>query len=364
MVDVSIADPELGPEERERVLSVLDSGQLADGDVVRAFESEFADYCGTDHAVATTNGTTALQTALEAAGVEPGRAVVTTPFSFVATGNAVRFAGGIPLFADIDPETYNLDPHSVEERIRATDEEVAAILAVHLYGCPADMDHLRDIADTYDVALVADAAQAHGAEIDGQRVGSLADVSSFSFYPTKNMTTGEGGMITTDREDIADAAERFIDHGRGTDTYEHVELGHNFRMTNLEAAIGRVQLQRLPEFNRQRRENARLLTERLAGSDVETPTEPDGRRHVYHQYTVRCDDREGLASALESRGIGTGIYYPTPIHQLDAYDGFAANAPRAEQASNEVLSLPVHPNVDEDDIDEIATELTALHTTV
>jgi len=350
---VPIADPAIGAEERERVLTALESGQLADGPEVRAFESEFADYCGAQHGVATSNGTTALHAALHAVGVEPGDAVVTSPFSFVASANAIRFAGGEPVFADVRADTFTLDPDSVERMIRARDGEVDAILAVHLYGLPAAMDRLREIADDYDVPLVEDAAQAHGAEFDGRRVGSLGDAAAFSFYPTKNMTTGEGGMITTDDAEIARAAERFVNHGRSADGYEHVELGHNFRMTSLAAAIGRAQLERLPEFVAARRRNAALLDEALADSPLATPAEPDRRRHAYHQYTVRCADRDAIAAALDDRGIDTGVYYPTPIHEQPAYDGVGAAAPVAERVTDEVLSLPVHPGVDEDDVERI-----------
>jgi dTDP-4-amino-4,6-dideoxygalactose transaminase len=357
VVDISIASPQIGDPERERVLDVLDSGQLAAGDVVDEFEREFADYCETDHAIAATNGTAALHAALESVGVSPGSGVITTPFSFVATANAIRFAGGIPLFADIDPETYNLDPESVEELVRTRPEQIDAIVAVHLYGLPANMDALRDIADAHDIALVEDAAQAHGARYRGDRVGSLGDVATFSFYPTKNMTSGEGGMITTDRDDVAEAARRFVNHGRETEGYEHVELGHNFRMTNLEAAIGRAQLERLPAFNDRRRENARKLSEQLADAPVETPTEPDDRRHVYHQYTIRCSEREALQQRLANHGVDTAVYYPTAIHQLDAYDDFSPSMPVAEAASEEALSLPVHPALDEDDIDHITAAI-------
>jgi len=364
MRDVSIAEPLVGEAAIEGVRDVLASGRLADGDVVRSFETEFGEYCGVDHAVGTTNGTTALHATLEAIGIEPGRGVVTTPFSFVATANAIRFAGGIPIFADIDPETFNLDPHSVEAAIREHRDMVDAILAVHLYGLPARMDHLRDIADTYDLLLVEDAAQAHGARFGGEPVGSLGDAACFSFYPTKNMTTGEGGMVTTDRADIARRVRQFIDHGRGEGGYEHATLGHNFRMTNVAAAIGREQLTRLPEFTTKRRENASRLTDRLADTPVRPPSEPAGRSHVYHQYTVRCDDRDRLRETLADRGIDTGVYYPNCIHELGAYDSLAesnlllkTDTTAAERAADEVLSLPVHPGVTSEDVDAIGSAI-------
>ncbi|PGF17328.1 aminotransferase DegT [Natrinema sp. CBA1119] len=344
---VPIADPQLSADAVRRVESVLEDGRLADGPEVRAFEEEFAAYCGTDDAVATANGTTALHAALEAIGLEDGDAVITSPFSFVASANAIRLAGGKPVFADIDPETYTLDPADVE-RVLAERDDIAGLLPVHLYGLPADMPALCDIADERDLFVLEDACQAHGAKVDGERVGTFGDAACFSFYPTKNMTTAEGGMIVTDRDDVAERAASYVNHGRdvnGTGGYDHVALGHNFRMTSIEAAIGRVQLERLSEFNRARRENAAAYDERFADLPLETPTEPTGARHVYHQYTVRTGDRDALEAALADRDVGTGIYYETPIHHQPAYETVstaAARLPRAERAAEEVLSLPVH----------------------
>ena len=349
---IPIANPDVGDEGKERVDNVLDGGMLADGPEVREFESEFADYCGAERGVATSNGTTALHAALEALGIGDGDRVLTSPFSFVASANAIRFAGADPVFADIDPETYNLDSDAVESVV--TKEDVDAIVAVHLYGLPAAMDRLTDIADRHDLALVEDAAQAHGASLDGQRVGSFGDAACFSFYPTKNMTTGEGGMITTDRGDVADRAAQFVNHGRN-DEYEHERLGHNFRMTSVAAAIGRAQLERLPDFTEKRRANARRLTEGLADTPVTTPTEPPGRRHVYHQYTVRVDDREAFRDHMDEQGVGTGVYYPKPIHEQPAYEGHDQSLPAAEAVAREVVSLPVHPGVDGSDARKIVS---------
>lgn len=348
---IPIADPDVGPTARERVESVLDRGQLADGEEVRRFEAEFATFCGTDHAVATTNGTTALHAGFEALGVGDGDVVVTTPFSFVASANAIKHAGATPVFADVDPETLTLDPAAVEAVLDERDD-VAAVLAVHLYGTPAEMDRLGSIADEHDVALVEDAAQAHGAEYHGERVGSIGDLACFSFYPTKNMTSGEGGMITTDDPEIAERAARFCDHGR-TGKYEHAEVGHNFRMTSLCAAIGRSQLERLPTFNLARRGNAAYLDERLRGTSVETPVEPVGVQSVYHQYTVRSTERDALRRHLDANGVGSAVYYPTPIHRQPAYDGTAGEFPVAERAADRVLSIPVHPGLSTEDLETI-----------
>ncbi|HKJ59104.1 MAG TPA: DegT/DnrJ/EryC1/StrS family aminotransferase, partial [Halobacteriales archaeon] len=324
---------------------------------------EFADYCGASHGVATANGTAALHAALEGLGIGAGDRVVTTPFSFVASANAVRLAGATPVFADVDPETYNLDPDAVESALQREDD-VAAVLAVHLYGRPAPMDRLSELADEHDVALVEDAAQAHGAALGGRRAGSLGDVACFSFYPTKNMTTGEGGMITTDREAVAEAAARFVNHGRGDapdggSGYDHVDLGHNLRMTSIAAAIGLVQLERLPRFVRARRRNAGRLTEALADVPVGTPADPPDGRHAYHQYTIKHDDRDGLAAHLEDAGVSTGVYYPKPIHEQPAYAGVEASAPVAERLAERVLSLPVHPGLTERDVARVAEAVAA-----
>lgn len=347
---IPIARPDISDRAKHRVEDVLDSGRLADGPQVRAFEEEFASYCGVDHAVATANGTTALHAALEALGIGEGDTVLTTPFSFIATANAIRFTGAEPVFADIDDETYNLDPEAARDVAR--EHDVDAMMPVHLYGLPAAMQSFRELAADLDVPIVEDAAQAHGATDDGEPVGSLGDVACFSFYPTKNMTTGEGGIVVTDREDVADAAARFVNHGR-TDSYEHAEVGHNFRMTSVAAAIGRTQLDRLPEFVRARQRNATRLTTGLADTEVVTPTEPNGQTHAYHQYTIRTSEREALQRHLDDRDIGHGVYYPTCIHDQPAYADVQAEVPVAERASTEVLSLPVHPNVSSNEIETI-----------
>ena len=354
--EITIADPEMGDAEIDGVVDVLESGRLTDGPEVRSFEEAFAAFCDAEYGVATANGTTALHAALEAVGVDDGDRVLTTPFSFVATGNAIRFAGATPVFGDVDPETYNLTPASAEAHLR--DGDVDAILTVHLFGLPADMDALSKLADEYDVPLVEDAAQAHGAAVDDRRVGSLGVAAAFSFYPTKNMTTAEGGMVTTTDETVADAAARFVNHGRADAGYEHVELGHNYRMTDLAAAIGRAQLDRLPNYNERRRANAARYDDLLADSALITPTVPDGYRHVYHQYTVRCGNRDAVKEALAERGIGSAVYYPTPIHRQPAFEAFEADAPVAETVADQVLSLPVHPGVDADDVSRVARALT------
>ena len=353
---IPIANPVIRDEEKQRVLQILDSGMLADGPEVRSFEEEFAAYCETDHAVATSNGTTALHAALHAVGIGRGDRVLTTPFSFIATANAIRHTGAEPVFADINPETFNLDVGVVESILQNRGEELDAILAVHLYGLPCEMDQLTELATEYDLTLIEDAAQAHGATYDGQRVGSFGDVACFSFYPTKNMTTGEGGMITTDNPDVAQRAARFVNHGR-TEKYGHETVGHNFRMTSIAAAIGRVQLDRLPEYIRSRRQNAAILTDGLDNSPIEPPVEPENRTHVYHQYTVQTSDRNKLKSYLAENDIGSGVYYPTCMHEQPAYDYLNHEAVIGERTAEEVLSLPVHPQVSDKEITYIVDTL-------
>jgi len=361
---ISLADPQFGDEEVDAVRDVLEDGRVADGPEVRRFESAFADYCGAETGVAAANGTVALHAALEGLGIGAGDKVVTTPLSFVASSNAIRIAGAEPVFADVDPLTYNLDPAAAERAVRRTDAD--ALLVVHLYGLPADMGAFRDIAADEDVHLIEDAAQAHGAAYRGQRVGSFGDAAAFSFYPTKNMTTGEGGMVLADDEEVAERAASYVNHGRTKDeAYAHERVGSNYRMTSLAAAIGRVQLERLPSWIEARRENAARLSATLDDAPVvRPPVEPDGRRHAYHQYTVRCADREKLREHLSDAGVSSGVYYPTPIHRLGAYDGYDAETPVADRATDEVLSLPIHPNVTAEDIDQIADAIRSAPKTI
>ena len=250
---IPIAKPLIGDEEIEEVVKVLKSGFIAQGPKVAEFEEKFAEYIGVKHAVATSSGTTALHTALLALGIKAGDEVVTTPFTFAATSNSVLYVGAKPVFVDVNPETYNIDPEKIAEAIT---DKTKAIMPVHLYGQPADMDPIREIADENDLKVIEDAAQAHGAVYRGKMVGSMGDAACFSFYPTKNMTTSEGGMVTTDDGATADAARAIRAHGE-SQRYTHVMLGYNFRMTDVAAAIGLAQLKKLDTFNGKRIENAK-----------------------------------------------------------------------------------------------------------
>lgn len=339
---VPLVQPMIGRAERSAVAAVLRSGQIAQGREVEAFEAEFAAMCGTREAVAVNSGTAALFLSLVVHGVGPGDEVITSPFTFAATANAVLMTGAKPVFVDIRADDFNLDPNLVSERINT---RTRAIIPVHLYGQPADMTAIMEIARGHGLAVIEDACQAHGAEWQGQRVGSFG-TGCFSFYPTKNMTTSEGGMITTDDADLARHCRRLRAHGAET-TYHHTELGYNYRMTDIAAAIGRVQLKRLPEFTRRRRANARYYDTHLSG--VITPREASGAHHVYHQYTIRVTgDRDGLRAHLAAAGIGSAIYYPLPLHQQPLYReklGYRDSLPVSEGMAKEVLSLPIWPGL-------------------
>jgi len=353
---IPISRPLIGKEEKEAVLAVLESGQLAQGPRVQEFEQQFAAFCGVKHAIATSSGTTALVAALLSHGVGPGDEVITTPFTFIASANSILCTGAKPVFVDVDQESYNIDPRVIEEKITG---RTRAIMPVHLYGYPCDMDAITRIAAEHGLAVIEDACQAHGASIRGRKVGSYG-TGCFSFYPSKNMTTAEGGMITTDDDEIADRARLIRNHGQ-SQLYLHQTLGYNFRMTELQAALGLVQLQKLPEWTRKRIENASYLSERL--SNVITPQVKEGYRHVFHQYTVRVGlHRDGALERLNQAGIGARVYYPLPVHQQPFYRqlGYDESLPVAERMSQEVLSLPVHPALTRDELDKIVNEVSKL----
>ncbi|MCK9520628.1 MAG: DegT/DnrJ/EryC1/StrS family aminotransferase [Dehalococcoidia bacterium] len=349
---IPVAKPLLSDEEKHAVLEVIESGQLAQGSRTEAFEHAFAEYIGTKHAVAVNSGTAALIVALQASGVGPGDEVITSPFSFIATATSIIACGATPVFVDVDPFDLNLDPNRVEDAIT---DQTAAIMPVHLYGHPARMTELVELCEDNELALIEDAAQAHGAEHQGRRVGSFG-AGCFSFYPTKNMTTGEGGIITTDDDEVARMARIIRNHGQER-RYYHEYLGLNWRMTDLAAAIGLVQFGHLEAWNSARIANAAALSQEITA--VETPKVREGDRHVFHQYTVRISgDRDGFQQRLQEAGVGSAVHYPVPIHRQPIMQqmGFGeADVPVAEAAAASVLSLPVHPSLTPEDIDYIAT---------
>jgi perosamine synthetase len=352
---IPIAKPDFGREEEAAVKEVLESGILASGPRTKQFEKEFAGYIGVEHAVAVANGTVALDVALKALNLGPGDEVITSAFSFIASGNCILFQNAKPVFADIDPRTFNIDPSDVAEKITA---KTKALIPVHMFGQPANMDALKEIAEDKGIALVEDAAQAHGAEYKGQKAGSIGKMGCFSFYATKNMTAGEGGMITTNNPKLAEKARLLINHGQ-SQKYHHDTLGYNYRITELCAAIGSVQLQKLDEFNAKRRENAQLLTQgirRFRGLTV--PYVDTDVKPVFHQYVVKVEEnyprgRDELADHLTEKGVGVAVHYPIPIYRQPLYQklGYGGTrCPNTEDACRKVLSLPVHPLVDKKDI--------------
>jgi dTDP-4-amino-4,6-dideoxygalactose transaminase len=354
---IPIAQPLIGEEERQAVLQVLDSGVLAQGPRVQAFEQAFADMCGVRYAVATSSGTTALHVALLAYGIGIGHEVITTPFTFIASANSIRYTGARPVFVDIDPVTLNLDPSNIESAITP---HTRAIMPVHLFGLMCDMDPILALADAYNLVVIEDACQAHGAEYKGKRAGSLG-TGCFSLYPTKNITSAEGGMITLDDPEIADRCRVLRQHGMRR-RYYHDDTGFNFRMTDVHAAIGLAQLPKLARFNEARVSNAAFYTEHLR--NVGTPTVPSGHRHVFHQYTIRVRDgqRDSVLAGLAERGIAAGVYYPVPVHHQPPYqEQEAANSyPAAECAALEVLSLPVHPGLSLEDLETVVASVNEL----
>jgi perosamine synthetase len=346
---IPIARPTISEEEKQAVLRVLDSGQLAQGPLVRELEEAFAARVGAREAVAVNSGTAGLMLALQAHGIGPDDEVITSPFSFIATANAVLYVGARPVFADVLADDFNIDPADIEAKVTP---RTKAIVPVHLYGQPARMREIEEISRRHELIIIEDAAQAHGAGVDGRAVGSFG-TAVFSFYPTKNMTTGEGGMITTGDSAVADSLRMLRDQGQ-TERYHHEIVAYNWRMTDIAAAIGIGQLKRLDEMNERRRANAARFSSDLRG--VITPIEREGCRHVYHQYTVRSPNRrDALLAHVRERGVGAVVYYPTPIHRQPAYIrlGYEESLPVAEQLSREVLSLPVHPALTEGELDTI-----------
>ncbi|MCS3900386.1 DegT/DnrJ/EryC1/StrS family aminotransferase [Methanococcus voltae] len=356
--NISIAKPLIGDEEIESVIKVLKSGMLAYGAEVQEFEKEFANYHQTKYGLGVTNGTVALDLALKALKLTYGDEVITTPFTFIASSNAILYQGSKPVFADIDEKTYNIDPEKVMEKITPNTK---AIIAVHLFGQPANVKALKEIAEDHNIYLIEDAAQAHGAEYNKKRIGGFGDFSTFSFYPTKNMTTGEGGMVLTNNEELCNRAKLIRNHGQ-SEKYLHTELGYNFRMTSISAAIGRAQLKNLDNWTTKRIENAKLLNNGLKGiNGIITPYEDKNVKHVYHQYCIQVEDefklnRDELQGYLAEKGIGTGIHYPIPVNYQPLYEkmGYKEECKISQHVSERILSLPVHPSVSKEDIDYIA----------
>jgi perosamine synthetase len=349
----------IGEAEIEAAVRVMRSGWVAQGPEVAAFETDFSALVDGRHCVAVNSGTSALYLTLLALGLGPGDEVVVPSFSFAASANAVRLVGAKPVFADIEADSFCLDPDAAAA---AVGSRTAALIPVHLYGHPAAMDRLMPIAQRHGLAVVEDAAQAHAAALGGQPVGTFGVAGCFSFYPTKNMHSLEGGMVTTADPELARTLRRLRNQGM-EERYVHEIVGGNLRMTDVAAAVGRVQLRQLPEWTRQRRANARYLDGALAG--VTTPPVARTAQHVYHQYTVRVPgDRGAMQQRLADLGIASAVYYPTPIHRLKPYldDGRPnGDLPETDRATAEVLSLPIHPALSRAELNRIVGAVNGLH---
>jgi perosamine synthetase len=362
---IPIVTPLIGDEEARVLDEVLRSGMLAQGERVNEFEQSFSKYSGVQNSVAVSNGTVALDVALKTVGIQQGDEVITPSFTFIATANSVLFQGAKPVFADIDEKTFTINPNDVVEKLTA---KTKAIIGVHLFGHPFELKAVQEICEDHHLILIEDAAQAHGAEYNGKKVGSFG-IGCFSFYPTKNMTTGEGGMITTSSDTIAETCRLLRNHGQG-EKYHHITLGYNYRMTDLEAALGIVQLRKLDGFNEKRIKNADYFNEHVTISGLKLPYKKDGVKHVYHQYAVTIEDDFPMSRAefmqyLRDKGIGCAIHYPLPIHQQPFYQGLGytdenVRCPVATAVAKKIVSLPVHPAVQEEDLRYIAETIHAL----
>src|SRR5881397_2382655 len=354
---IPLMRPVVDEEMLQAALFALQNEKLVMGESVYKFEEEFARYCGTRYAVSTASGTAALQIALQSMGIEQRDEVVTTPFSFFATSNAVIHAGAQPRFADVENEGFNIDPTKVETKLTAM---TRAIIPVHLYGQPSRMDEFRDLAEDKGISIVEDACQAHGAEYDGRRVGSLGRVGCFSFYTSKNMTVcGDGGMIVTNDEELADSARSYRDCGRAS-KYTMSRIGYTSRLNTVNAAIGRVQLRKLDTWNKTRRRIADLYRKELEDAPGITlpPAETPSETPVYHLFVVRSTRRDQLAAHLERNGVEAAIHYPVPIHLQTPYRekyGYSEGLfPIAERLAGQVLSLPIHPAITKEEVHTVS----------
>ena len=349
---IAMAKPCLGVEEKEAVSKVIDSGMIAHGTVVEEFNREFSAYMGVRHGIATSNGTTALEVALRALGIGPGDKVLTTPYSFIASTNSIIYTGATPVFADIDPETFNIAADKVEDKLKKN-PDIRALQIVHLFGQPCDMDAIMTLVKKYNLLLVEDCAQAHNAAFGNKKVGTFGNAAAFSFYPTKNMTTGEGGMVITNDDKVAERCSLLVSHGMKV-RYYHDIIGYNYRMTNVAAAIGLCQLKKLEGFNNSRNKNADFYNKNINNQYVQTPHKLDGIYHCYHQYTIRIKNgrRDDFTKYLGSNNIGFGVFYPISIPEQKCYEGMNMenDFPATDKTKLEVVSLPVHPLLTEEEV--------------
>ncbi len=355
LVDLAEQQRELQPELDAVLRGMLQRTDWVLGDELEQFEREFAAYCGAGHAVGTDSGLSALELLLRAYGIGPGDEVVTAANTFVATVLAISHAGATPVLADVDPRTFTLDPAALEDAIG---ERTRAIVPVHLYGQPAHMAAIRELADRHDLVVIEDACQAHGARYRGARAGSLADAAAFSFYPAKNLgALGDGGVAVTDDDEIAERLRQLRNYGQ-REKYDHVVKGFNRRLDTLQAGVLRVKLRRLDRWSERRRQNAALYESLLAGSAVVTPWVAPYAEHVWHLYVIRCPERDAVRAELAARRIDTGIHYPVPVHLQPAYRDLCyarGDFPVSEAAADEIVSLPMYPELPADMVVRVAT---------
>jgi dTDP-4-amino-4,6-dideoxygalactose transaminase len=344
-------------EIKKAVLDVIESGWYVKGENGKLLEEEFAKFCHAKYGVSVNSGTAALFLALKALDIKNGDEVIVPSFSFIATASPVILCGATPIFADIDPITYTIKPDEVEKLITS---KTKAIMPVHLYGHPAEMKPIMDIAKDHDLKVIEDACQAHGAMAYGHMVGTIGDIACFSYFPSKNMTVaGEGGMITTNDEELAKKMDMMKDHGR-IDRHTSTMFGFNFRLSEIHAAIGRIQLKHLPDWIEARRKNAAHYTELFDGVDgVEVPVEANWAKHAYHLYVIKTEKRDELAKYLKEKNIGTGIHFYIPIHkQPYILDNFPpVKLENTEKCAEKVLSLPLDPRISFEEIEQVVKEI-------
>lgn len=356
-VDLSAVHRSLEPELLEVFTRVLQSSAFVLGPEVKQFEQAFAAYVGTEHCVALTNGTAALHLTLLALGIGPGDEVITVAHTFIATAEAISAVGARPVFVDIDPVSYTMDPDALA---RAITPRTRAILPVHIYGQTADMDSILEVANRRGIPVIEDACQAHGAQYKGHRAGSLGAAGCFSFYPGKNLgACGEGGAVTTDDPELAHRIRMWRDHG-STEKYVHRFAGLNMRMDGVQGGVLAVKLKHLDRWNEQRRQAAVQYAEALAGTDIVLPAEMPWGQHVYHLYVIQSDDREALRHRLHEAGIEAGLHYPIPLHLQEAYRSLGyqrGSFPVTEKLASRLLSLPMYPGISSEAVARVATEI-------
>jgi len=352
MVDLATQYRELKPQLEPALLAALEATQFILGPNVQAFEAEAAAYLGVKHAISCANGTDALHLALRALGLGPGDEVITTPFTFIATAEAIAYVGAKTVFVDIDPRSFNID---VAQVARAIGPRTKALLPVHLFGQPADLGALQALAQQHGLHLIEDCAQSFGATLGGRQTGAIGDVAAFSFFPSKNLGCfGDGGMVTTQSDALAETLRMLRNHGSKV-RYYHDIIGYNSRLDELQAVVLRAKLARIDHYNQQRRRVAQRYQAGLAGLPLHTPFEDGIGRHVYHQYTLLCEQRTQVQQALTAAGIASAIYYPVPLHQQKVFAAEAAGQsfPVTESAAQRCLSLPIYPELSDAAIDEI-----------